>query len=60
MTVGGLVRETIALKRAYTCEHEWKPLNAGEDQCQRCTVIATPEGKESLARISAHYRGKHP
>lgn len=49
MTIGALVRETILLKRAYECDHEWVHHSETEDQCVRCTVIATPEGKKYLA-----------
>lgn len=53
MIVGLLVRETIALKRALRCEHDWTPLNETEDRCRLCGVIATEEGKQALARIAA-------
>lgn len=56
--IGGLVRETIALRRAYDCTHAWKPLNAGEDQCSKCAVIATPEGKVNLERMTRAFHGR--
>ena len=58
MNVGIVVRETIQLQRAYACEHKWVPLNETEEQCSRCSIIATPEGKTYLARIADRFRPK--
>ena len=44
--IGLLARGTVALRRAYDCEHVWKPWNAAEDTCCKCGVIVTPEGKK--------------
>ncbi len=52
MIVGQLVRETLAISRAMVCEHDWKVHNEREDQCEKCGVIATPEGKAHLARLT--------
>lgn len=55
MTVGQLVRETLQLQRALLCDHDWKPF-AGEsntEQCARCEVVATPEGKKHLAALAS-------
>ena len=61
MIVAGIVMDTIRLRRAYDCErdqlHEWKPVTPTEEQCQRCSIIATAEGKESLARMAASFHG---
>jgi hypothetical protein len=59
--IGLLVRETIALRRAYDCEHAWQPLSDASDgaqQCSRCGVIATPEGKRELARAADRFHGR--
>lgn len=53
MIVGQVVRETLALKRALECEHEWATHSTTEEQCKRCLVIATAEGKATLARMAA-------
>jgi hypothetical protein len=39
--IGSLVRETILLKRAQLCEHDWVKLNKNdvEYQCNKCTII---------------------
>lgn len=56
--IGLLVRETVALKRAFECEHEWAPYvhalpSNPEDQCSKCGIIATPAGKIALQKIAA-------
>jgi len=51
MTVGQIVVQTIRTKRALECTHEWVKLNDTEDQCKRCGVIATEEGKRNLERL---------
>lgn len=39
--VGGLVRQSLILKRASECHHDWSiELTGGEVQCSRCTLIA--------------------
>lgn len=58
MVVGLLCVETIALARAYKRDHEWVSLNATEDQCCHCAVIATEEGKRRLARIREAERSR--
>ncbi len=50
--VGGLVRETILLARANRCDHEWVSYSGTEEQCTRCAVIATEEGKKELAAMA--------
>jgi len=63
IVIGLLARETILLRRAYSCEHDWKPILGsplGEEQCIRCTVIVTPEGKAKLARAAAAFHGQKP
>ncbi len=61
MNVTAVVMDTIRLRRAYDCErdglHEWKAVTPTEEQCQRCSIIATPEGKKSLARMAAGFHG---
>lgn len=54
--IGLLVRETILLRQAYTCNHVWKTLNAQEEQCGNCTIIATPEGKAKLEAAAKRCR----
>jgi hypothetical protein len=56
--IGLLVRETVALIRAYRCEHEWSPINAVEEQCEHCRIIATADGKRNLAAMAARYLGR--
>lgn len=56
--IGLLARETIALRRAYDCEHVWQSWNAAEDTCCKCGVIATPDGKKALARAADRFHGR--
>ncbi len=56
--IGLLARETIGLMRAYRCQHEWVRLNDQEEQCTRCTIIATQDGKKTLAVAAARFRGR--
>ncbi len=51
-TVGQIVQETIALKRALACSHEWQTHTATEDRCDNCGVCATPQGKAHLAKLA--------
>jgi hypothetical protein len=40
--VGAIVRETILLRRAIDCAHEWHPTTTiGSEACARCGVVAT-------------------
>ncbi len=57
MEVFKMVRETILLKRAAECPHEWEPLNEREEQCKLCAGIATPEGKKNLEAMSRRWKG---
>jgi len=54
--IGQIVNHMVRMRRVHECEHEWKDIGGGEEQCTRCTIIATPEGKVNLARITARYR----
>lgn len=56
MTVGQVVADALALKRAAECEHDWEPYSDEEDRCCRCGVIATEEGKQALERLKARFR----
>lgn len=56
--IGLLVRDTIALRRAYDCEHDWQRYNETEEQCNRCLVIVTPAGKENLAKATERFFGR--
>jgi ribosomal protein S27AE len=56
--VGKLVRETIQLRRSYDCKHEWTRINEKEEQCSRCGVIVTEEGKKNLERMASAFHGK--
>lgn len=39
--VGGLERETLIMKRAAECHHDWSiALTGGELQCKQCGIIA--------------------
>ena len=58
MNVGFLVRHTILLQRVYLCDHEWGYLNDSEEQCVRCSVIATLQGKDHLARMARTSNGR--
>ncbi len=49
MIVGILVAETIALMRVYRCPHQWEKHSDTEDRCVRCGIIATEDGKKTLA-----------
>lgn len=51
MEVGMLVRSSLMILRAKSCDHVWVKLNDEEDQCQKCTVIATEAGKKNLERM---------
>ncbi len=51
MTIGALIAETLAMKRAAECEHDWARLNDTEEQRSRCTVIATEQDKKNLAAM---------
>src|SRR5574343_1441647 len=51
MLVSQIVSQTIGLRRALRCAHEWQYFNATEDQCTKCGVLATEEGKKNLARL---------
>lgn len=53
MLVGQVCAQAIRLKRMLDCPgHEWVRLNDDEDQCRRCGVIATEEGKRNLLRMA--------
>lgn len=52
MEIFQLVRETIALARAYRCTHKWEKYSDTEDQCQNCGILATEDGKKNLAAES--------
>ena len=61
--IGLLARETILLRRSYDCAHEWVPYaqeqpGSQEEQCVKCTIIATPEGKQHHARMAARFHGR--
>jgi hypothetical protein len=56
MTVGQLVADALALKRAAECEHYWVPYSDGEDRCTRCMTVATEQGKQALERLKARFR----
>lgn len=56
--IGLLVRDTIALRRAFDCKHDWKSINETEEQCSHCLVIATPAGKENLAKAAERFYGR--
>ena len=51
MIVGKTVVQTIKLKRVYECNHVWEKLNDTEDQCKKCGVIVTENGKKYLEGI---------
>ncbi len=48
--IGLLVRETILMARVFRCAHTWTKHSEAEDQCSKCGVLATPEGKAELER----------
>ena len=71
MTVGGLVRETVLLRRAYDCDHDWQPYaepvppppsvgTGPAEQCTKCTVIVTAEGKKNLLAAADRFHGRPP
>ncbi len=60
--IGLLVRETILLRRAYGCEHSWEKTKEckepDEEQCIKCTIVATKEGKVNLERATNVFYGR--
>jgi hypothetical protein len=56
--IGLLARETILLRRAYDCAHQWEPREPGWERCVRCGIEATPDGKAHLARMAARFHGR--
>lgn len=58
MDVAALVIDTIRLRRAYDCAHDWQRLNETEEQCSKCTIIATPDGKKHLQMLSDRFHGR--
>ncbi len=56
MTVGQLIADTLAMKRAAECDHRWVPYDLGEDRCSRCHVVATELGKQHLERLKARFK----
>jgi hypothetical protein len=49
MHIFQIARETVFLARAYKCvPHDWERLNATEEQCKKCGIIATEQGKSHL------------
>lgn len=59
MSVGQIVRQAIQYMRVMECVHVWVRLNdtdqwgdETEDQCLKCGIIATAEGKKNLERMS--------
>lgn len=59
MEVGFVARANILLMRAQNCDHVWKRINDTEEQCEKCTVIVTEEGKQRLAAQRAVRRCVH-
>lgn len=60
MSVFAVITETIALRRAYDCEHDWRPVEGiggrePEEQCALCAVIATVSGKENLRMMAENF-----
>lgn len=55
MDVAAVVIDTIRVQRAYDCTHDWQRLNEKEEQCTKCTIIATPDGKVRLQELAARY-----
>lgn len=63
MDIFALVRETVGLRRAYDCAHEWVKASETEQQCARCGILATPLGKENLRAATERWhkaRGTTP
>lgn len=63
MNVFALVRETVALRRAYDCAHRWVKATEAEEQCAHCGVIATAVGKANLRAMTVSWhrrRGTRP
>jgi hypothetical protein len=63
VNVFALVRETVALRRAYDCTHSWVKATETEEQCAHCGVIATAEGKANLRAMTVSWhrrRGTTP
>lgn len=63
MNVFFLARETVALRRAYDCTHEWVRVNETEEQCSRCGLVATEAGKANLRAMTVSWhrrRGTTP
>lgn len=58
MTIGRLVSDTIQLRRAYSCDHDWRKFSDTEEQCHKCGVICTEDGKKNLARMAARFFGR--
>ena len=72
MTIAGLVIETIALRRAYDCTHDWQPYaepnpptvstdpTEPAERCTQCGIIATAKGKKNLQAMSDSFHGRRP
>lgn len=63
MDIFALVRETVALRRAYDCTHRWVKATETEEQCACCGILATPEGKANLRTMTVGWhrrRGTTP
>jgi len=58
MNVAALCIDTIRLRSAYDCEHDWQRFSETEDQCTRCSVIATPDGKVKLKQLADRFHGR--